>query len=40
MEIKTNRLMLMPLGMKYLTSVHEYSSDELRKEYLYELNIE
>lgn len=34
MEIKTSRLLLRPLGMKYLASTHEYSSDREATKYM------
>ena len=34
MEIKTSRLCLRPLGMKYLASTHEYSSDREATKYM------
>lgn len=34
MEIKTSRLLLRPLGMKYLNSTHEYSSDREATKYM------
>lgn len=34
MEIKTKRLTLTPLGMKYLESTHEYSSDRETTKYM------
>lgn len=34
MEIKTSRLLLCPLGMQYLTSTHEYSSDREATRYM------
>lgn len=33
-EIKTERLKLVPLGLKYLESVHEYASDPLNTTYM------
>lgn len=34
MEIKTSRLCLRPLGMKYLASTHEYSADREATKYM------
>lgn len=34
MEIKTNRLILCPLGIKYLESTHEYASDRDATKYM------
>lgn len=34
MEIKTNRLILCPLGIKYLESTHEYASDREATKYM------
>lgn len=34
MEIKTSRFLLRPLGMKYLESTHEYSSDREATKYM------
>lgn len=34
MEIKTNRLVLCPLGIKYLESTHEYASDADATKYM------